>query len=87
MRISGSLTQLHLLSYASRFVLPLTRKAASGWLAGLYRRAVEPLDHYERFSHMVSPFHVLLTLLTFIREPGGFAPYMPECLGRLGPNP
>ena len=35
MRISGSITQLqHLLSYASRFVLPLTRKAGfrlAGW--------------------------------------------------------
>jgi hypothetical protein len=31
----------HLLSYASRFVLPLTRKAAFR-LAGLYREGVEP---------------------------------------------
>jgi len=60
----GSLTQLqHLLSYASRFVLPFTRKAGfrlAGWpLPGVSN----PLDHYERFQiTWSSPFPVLLTL-------------------------
>jgi len=52
----GSLTQLqHLLSYASRFVLPFTRKAGF-WLAGLYREGVKPSGSLRKVSnHMVIP--------------------------------
>jgi hypothetical protein len=47
----GSLTQLrHPLTYASRFVLPLTRKARFRRLAGFAGRASNPLDRYERFQ-------------------------------------
>src|SRR5215469_2205464 len=49
----GSITQRqHLLSYASRFVLPLTRKAGFR-LAGLYREGVEPSGSLRKVSdHM-----------------------------------
>src|SRR5215467_11594891 len=62
----GSLTQpRHLLSYASRFVLPLTRKAGFR-LAGLYREGVEPSGSLPRFQIIRSSSSpVLLTLLTF----------------------
>src|SRR5215467_5967206 len=49
----GSITQRqHLLSYASRFVLPLTRKAGFR-LVGLYREGVEPSGPLRKVSdHM-----------------------------------
>jgi hypothetical protein len=52
----GSLTQLkHLLSYASRFESPLTRKAGFR-LAGLYREGVEPSGPRRKLSgHMIFP--------------------------------
>jgi hypothetical protein len=55
-------------SYASRFVLPLTRKAGfrpAGWLAFAVRVS-NPLDHYEGFQIEWSfPLPVLLTLQSF----------------------
>ena len=49
----GSLTRLrHLLSYASRFTLPLTRKAGFR-LAGLYREGVEPSGLLRKVSDRI----------------------------------